>query len=160
MRRERGVQPDEIRQMVRCVQLYYRAQRHQNEIARELGLSSSKVSRLLKRAFAEGLVRVEIELPKRPRLEAALVERFRLRDAVVIPLGETRDLRRTWGRPPRATSRRSRLTAPVSASRAGTRSIRSSARSGSGGSVIWRSTRCPARAPSSWWTCSRTRWWA
>ena len=71
MRGERGVQPDEVRQMVRCVQLYYRAQRHQNEIARELGLSSSKVSRLLKRAFAEGLVRVEIELPKRPRLEAA-----------------------------------------------------------------------------------------
>jgi deoxyribonucleoside regulator len=98
MRRERGgVQPDEIRQMVRCVQLYYRAQRHQNEIARELGLSSSKVSRLLKRAFAEGLVRVEIELPKRPRLETALVERFRLRDAVVIPLGEVRELKEDLG---------------------------------------------------------------
>jgi deoxyribonucleoside regulator len=83
--------------MVRCVQLYYRAQRHQNEIARELGLSSSKVSRLLKRAFAEGLVRVEIELPKRPRLEAALIERFRLRDAVVIPLGESRDLKEDLG---------------------------------------------------------------
>ena len=55
--------PDELRQMVRCVQLYYRAQRHHNEIARELGLSSSKVSRLLKRAVAEGMVRVEIELP-------------------------------------------------------------------------------------------------
>ena len=97
MRRDRGVQPDEVRQMVRCVQLYYRAQRHQNEIARELGLSSSKVSRLLKRAFAEGLVRVELELPKRPRLEAALVERFRLRDAVVIPLGEARDLKEDLG---------------------------------------------------------------
>lgn len=83
--------------MVRCVQLYYRAQRHQNEIARELGLSSSKVSRLLKRAFAEGLVRVELELPKRPRLEAALVERLRLRDAVVIPLGEARDLKEDLG---------------------------------------------------------------
>jgi DNA-binding transcriptional regulator LsrR (DeoR family) len=91
------VQPDEIRQMVRCVQLHYRAQRHQKEIARELGLSSSKVSRLLKRAFDEGLVRVEIELPKRPRLEAALVERFRLRDAVVIPLGEARDLKEDLG---------------------------------------------------------------
>jgi deoxyribonucleoside regulator len=97
MPRDRGVQPDEVRQMVRCVQLYYRAQRHQNEIARELGLSSSKVSRLLKRAFAEGLVRVEIELPKRPRLEAALVERFRLRDAVVIPLGEAHDLKEDLG---------------------------------------------------------------
>src|SRR5581483_3826253 len=67
------------------------------EIARELGLSSSKVSRLLKRAFAEGVVRVELELPKRPRLEAALVERFRLRDAVVIPLGEPRDLKEDLG---------------------------------------------------------------
>jgi DNA-binding transcriptional regulator LsrR (DeoR family) len=83
--------------MVRCVQLYYRAQRHQNEIARELGLSSSTVSRLLKRAFAEGVVRVEIELPTRPRLEAALVERFRLRDAVVIPLGEARELKEDLG---------------------------------------------------------------
>jgi deoxyribonucleoside regulator len=97
MRPERGIPPDEVRQMVQCVQLYYRAQRHQNEIARELGLSSSKVSRLLKRAFAEGLVRVEIELPKRPRLEAALVERFRLRDAVVIPLGEARELKEDLG---------------------------------------------------------------
>jgi DNA-binding transcriptional regulator LsrR (DeoR family) len=83
--------------MVRCVQLYYRAQRHQKEIARELGLSSSKVSRLLKRAFADGLVRVEIELPKRPRLEVALVERLKLRDAVVIPLGEVRELKEDLG---------------------------------------------------------------
>ncbi len=88
---------EELREMVRCVQLYYRAQRHQNEIARELGVSSSKVSRLLKRAFAEGVVRVEIELPKRPRLEAALVERYRLRDAVVVPLGEPRDIKEDLG---------------------------------------------------------------
>jgi deoxyribonucleoside regulator len=97
MGRRRGADQDELRQMVRCVQLYYRAQRHQNEIARELSMSSSKVSRLLKRAFAEGVVRVEIELPKRPRLEAALVEQFRLRDAVVIPLGEPRDLKDDLG---------------------------------------------------------------
>jgi deoxyribonucleoside regulator len=97
MPRHRRVDQDELRQMVRCVQLYYRGQRHQNEIARDLGLSSSTVSRLLKRAFSEGVVRVEIELPKRPRLEAALVERFRLRDAVVIPVGEPRDLKEDLG---------------------------------------------------------------
>jgi deoxyribonucleoside regulator len=91
------VDQDDLRQMVRCVQLYYRTQRHQNEIARALGMSSSKVSRLLKRAFAEGMVRVEIELPKRPRLEAALVERFQLRDAVVIPFGEGHDLKEDLG---------------------------------------------------------------
>jgi DNA-binding transcriptional regulator LsrR (DeoR family) len=92
-----GVRPDEVRQLVRCVQLYYRGQWHQNEIARELGLSSSTVSRLLKRAMAEGMVRVELELPKRPRLEAALVERFGLRDAVVIPLGEPSGLKADLG---------------------------------------------------------------
>src|SRR5262249_62284434 len=97
MLRPRTADQDEIRQLVRCVQLYYRSQRHQNEIARELSMSSSKVSGLLKRAFAEGVVRVELELPKRPRLEAALVERFRLRDAVVIPLGEPRDLKDDLG---------------------------------------------------------------
>jgi deoxyribonucleoside regulator len=97
MPRHRGVDQDEIRQLVRCVQLYYRAQHHQNEIAKQLGMSSSKVSRLLKRAFAEGVVRVELELPKRPRLEAALVERFQLRDAVVIPLGEPRDIKEDLG---------------------------------------------------------------
>jgi deoxyribonucleoside regulator len=88
---------DDVRAMVRCVQLYYRAQRHQNEIARELGLSSSKVSRLLKRAFSEGIVRVELSLPTRPRLEAALVERYGLRDAVVIPLGEARGVKEDLG---------------------------------------------------------------
>jgi len=97
MRSRREADHDEVRQLVRCVQLYYRAQRHQNEIARELGMSSSKVSRLLKRAVAEGMVRVELELPKRPRLEAALIERFRLRDAVVIPLGEPRDVKEDLG---------------------------------------------------------------
>ena len=96
-KRTGGDDQDELRQMVRCVQLYYRAQRHQNEIAQHLGMSSSKVSRLLKRAFSDGVVRVEIELPKRPRLEAALVERFRLRDAVVIPLGESHDLKEDLG---------------------------------------------------------------
>ena len=73
--------------MVQCLELYYRQQKHQKEIAQALGLSSSKVSRLLKRAFEEGLIRVELDLPQNPRLAAALVERFGLRDAVVVPTG-------------------------------------------------------------------------
>src|SRR5262249_36918610 len=95
-----GRQPvgqDELRQKGPCVQLYYRAQRHQNQIARRLGMSPSKGARLSKRAFAEGVVRVGIELPKRPRLEAALVDRFHLRDAVVVPYGEARDLKEDLG---------------------------------------------------------------
>src|SRR3989337_3232274 len=77
----------ELRQMVQCLELHYRQQKHQKEIAQALGISSSKVSRLLKRAFEEGLIRVELDLPLNPRLGAALVERFGLRDAVVVPAG-------------------------------------------------------------------------
>ena len=82
--------PPELRQMVQCLELYYRQQKHQKEIAQALGLSSSKVSRLLKRAFEEGLIRVELDLPQNPRLGAALVERFGLRDAVVVDRKSTR----------------------------------------------------------------------
>lgn len=98
MRREVAGEAGELRQLVRCVQLYYRAHWHQKEIARTLGVSSSKVSRLLKRALSEGMVRVELDLPQRPRLEAGLVERFGLRDAVVVPTGELRDLKEDLGR--------------------------------------------------------------
>jgi len=87
----------ELRQMVQCLELYYREQRHQKEIAKALGLSSSKVSRLLKRAFAEGWIRVELDLPQNPRLEAALVERFGLRDAVVVPAGSQHEMKAELG---------------------------------------------------------------
>ncbi|HLC40414.1 MAG TPA: sugar-binding domain-containing protein [Methylomirabilota bacterium] len=87
----------ELRQMVQCVQLYYRQQKHQKEIAKALGISSSKVSRLLKRAFADGLIRVETDLPKHPTLEAELTERFGLRDAVVIPTGDEQEIKEDLG---------------------------------------------------------------
>lgn len=77
----------EIKEMISCVLLYYRHHRNQKEIAQQLGLSHSKVSRLLKRAYSEGIVRVEFNLPQLPRLETALMEQFGLRDAVVIPGG-------------------------------------------------------------------------
>src|SRR6266852_7994323 len=77
----------ELRQMVRCLELYYRQSRSQKDIAEALGVSAATVSRLLKRAFDEGLVRVELDLPRTPELETALVERFGLRDAVVVATG-------------------------------------------------------------------------
>ena len=83
--------------MVQCLELYYRQQKHQKEIAEALGVSSSKVSRLLKRAFEEGLIRVELDLPQNPRLAAALVQRFGLRDAVVVPTGGRGDVKEELG---------------------------------------------------------------
>src|SRR2546426_12387199 len=77
----------ELRLMVRCLELYYRQARSQKEIAQALGVSAATVSRLLKRAYDDGLVRVELDLPRAEELEAALTERFGLRDAVVVAAG-------------------------------------------------------------------------
>lgn len=83
--------------MVQCLELYYRKQKQQKEIAAALRISSSKVSRLLKRAFAEGLIRVELDLPLNPRLGATLVERFGLHDAVVVPAGGRGEIKEELG---------------------------------------------------------------
>jgi DNA-binding transcriptional regulator LsrR (DeoR family) len=88
----------ELRQMVRCLEMYYREQRSQKEIAKALGVSAATVSRLVKRAFAQRLVRVELDLPRTPRLEGALSQRFGLRDAVVVAGGGRGDLREDLGR--------------------------------------------------------------
>ena len=85
--------PRELRQMVRCLELYYRQGRSQKDIATAVGVSAATVSRLLKRAFDDGFVRVELDLPRREELEAGLVERFGLRDAVVVAAGGRADLK-------------------------------------------------------------------
>jgi deoxyribonucleoside regulator len=60
--------------MVQCLELYYRQGRSQKDVAAALGVSAATVSRLLKRAFDEGLVRVELDLPRTQELETALAE--------------------------------------------------------------------------------------
>src|SRR2546428_5421362 len=71
----------ELRQTVHCLELYYRQGRSQKDIARALGVSAATVSRLLKRAFDEGLVRVELDLPRREQLEAGVGGQFGFRGA-------------------------------------------------------------------------------
>jgi len=87
----------ELRLMVQCLELYYRQSRSQKDIAVALGVSAATVSRLLKRAMDEGLVRVELDLPRTPELETALAERFGLRDAVVVGAGGRADVREELG---------------------------------------------------------------
>lgn len=89
--------PTELRLLVQCLQLYYRQGQSQKDIALALGVSPATVSRLLKRAFDDGLVRVELDLPRRQELETALITRFRLRDAVVIASGGRGDVKQDLG---------------------------------------------------------------
>src|SRR5215510_14354661 len=61
----------ELRQMVQCLELYYRHAKSQKDIATALGVSAATVSRLLKRAFDDGLVRMELDLPRTEELGSA-----------------------------------------------------------------------------------------
>jgi DNA-binding transcriptional regulator LsrR (DeoR family) len=83
--------------MVQCLELYYRQAKSQKDVAEALGVSAATVSRLLKRAVDEGLVRVELDLPRTQELETALVERFDLHDAVVVAAGGRGDVREEVG---------------------------------------------------------------
>ena len=57
-------QDRDLKEMVRCVQLFFGEHRQQQtEIAKTLGISQSRVSRLLKRALDEGLYSVEFSFP-------------------------------------------------------------------------------------------------
>jgi deoxyribonucleoside regulator len=89
--------PRELRQMVQCLELYYRQGRSQKDIAVTLGVSAATVSRLLKRALSEGLVRVELDLPRTEHLETALTQTFGLREAVVVAAGGRGDLKAELG---------------------------------------------------------------
>lgn len=87
----------ELRQMVQCLELYYRQGRSQKNIAAALGVSAATVSRLLRRAYDDGLVRVELDLPRTEELETALTQRYALRDAVVVAAGGRGDLKAELG---------------------------------------------------------------
>jgi len=70
---------------------FYNHGQTQAQIARALGVDPSTVSRQLKRARDEGIVRIEIRRPLRLHVDLgrALAERFGLARAVVVPQGDT-----------------------------------------------------------------------
>ena len=89
--------PGDPKQLVQCLELYYRHGNSQKDVADALGVSPATVSRLLKRAVDEGLVRVELDLPRTQELETALVKRYGLRDAVVVVTGGRGDVKEELG---------------------------------------------------------------
>ena len=65
---------DELRMMLRVAQLYHEDKLKQADISQRLHVSQATVSRLLKRAEEEGVVRVTIAAPRGtyPQFETAL----------------------------------------------------------------------------------------
>lgn len=72
--------------MAKVARMYYQHGLTQVEIMRRLSIHQSKVSRLLKRAEKEGIVRVILSVPSgtHPELEEALQSAYGLQDAVVV----------------------------------------------------------------------------
>lgn len=92
---------DDIRALLtRVAWLYYVEQLSQQEIADRLRLSRVKVARLLQRARDENIIEIRITDASVPCLavERQLVQRFGLRDAVVVPTDDGERLRQHLGR--------------------------------------------------------------
>ena len=81
---------DELRFITRIAQRYYVDGYRQSAIARDLGLSQATVSRMLKRAQEEGIVRVTLSSPQGtyPDLEASIRDSFGIAEALVVDCAE------------------------------------------------------------------------
>lgn len=77
---------EELRLMARIARMYYTEGVRQPSIAERLDLSQARVSRLLKKAEQEGIVRITVADPPGTyaELESAVQERYRLQHVVVV----------------------------------------------------------------------------
>ena len=84
---------NELRLIARVAQMYHAEGKRQSEIAEILRMSQATVSRMLKRAEQEGIVRTTIIPPPGTfaDLENDLRTRFRLTEVIVVDCSEDRD---------------------------------------------------------------------
>jgi DNA-binding transcriptional regulator LsrR (DeoR family) len=77
---------EEYRLCVRVAKLYYEHELTQNEIGERLGYSRVKINRVLRQARQAGILEVRINAPSNFYfdLENALIEKFSLRDVLVV----------------------------------------------------------------------------
>lgn len=83
---------DELRFITRVAQRYHVDGQRQSEIAKDLTISQATVSRMLKRAHKEGIVRVSLTAPQGtfPELEAGLRNKYAITEAIVVDCSEDR----------------------------------------------------------------------
>ncbi|MDO6585271.1 sugar-binding transcriptional regulator [Salipiger sp. 1_MG-2023] len=84
---------NELRMIARVAQMYYVEKQRQADIAKHLRMSQATVSRMLKKAQEEQIVRTTVVAPSGTyaELEAGLRERFGLSEAIVVECSEDRD---------------------------------------------------------------------
>lgn len=77
---------NELRLMTRVARMYYHEGLTQSVIADKLSLSQASVSRLMKRAHDERIVRIAVDVPRGtyPDLEDGLISRYGLSEAIVV----------------------------------------------------------------------------
>jgi DNA-binding transcriptional regulator LsrR (DeoR family) len=87
---EQVARTDELRLMARVARLYYEHGVRQADIAAQLDLSQTTVSRLLKRAHDEQIVRISVSVPQgaHTELEEQLQAAYGLKDAIVVDAGQ------------------------------------------------------------------------
>ena len=78
---------DEDKLLVRVAEMYYQEDKKQSEIAKELNIHRTTISRLLKRSREEGIVNITInyDFSGTYQLESQLEERFGLTKAIIVP---------------------------------------------------------------------------
>lgn len=86
--------PRDVAMIVKAARLYYDQGRSQTEVAKELNLSRSNVSRILTQARERGIVEITIHDPdgpprRHPALEGALRSAFPLQQAHVVSAGRS-----------------------------------------------------------------------
>ncbi len=84
---------DELRLMAKVARMYHQQGLTQTEIMERLNIHQSTVSRVLKRAKREGIIRVVVSVPSgtHPELEEALQSAYGLEDAVVVDCVDDED---------------------------------------------------------------------
>ena len=91
---------DELRQIAKVAGLYYQRGVRQADIAAQMSLSQSTVSRLLKRAEQERIVRITVSVPPgaHTELESELEATYGLKEAVVVDtVGDDEQILRDLG---------------------------------------------------------------
>lgn len=84
---------NELRMIARVAQMYFVEGQRQRDIAERLQISQASISRMLKKAHEEGMIRTTVISPSGTyaELESTLRSKFSLREAIVVECTEDRE---------------------------------------------------------------------